>query len=221
MPIVKEDWVRTPKAYVFNGLHVLGTLKVASVSANAANTTAQDWFPLPTSVKVCKVAISFTAANAVTGHLVNICYNTTATPNIAAAETAVTANDNSDTGPGTATVQGGTGIWTNGAIDGSVLFTSDLLLSTVLFPGMTTTNGGIASFVPTNYDAVYPAGPVPNSAGVLTQVNGYFTLRVVTPASTGSLTNLVVTLLGECVTSRATYSPPSNPQPVPLPGTSF
>lgn len=213
MPLTKLEWSRLDRAYGFNQLSALNFAPVTP-GAGVANTTPQAWIPLPTSFKVSKVAISFAAVNSLSGgHLVNVVYNTIATPNSGGSEGSVASNDNSYATSGT---NFGWGVPTNGAADGNPLFSADIALNTTNFPGATTSNGGVAVFIPTNYDAVYPSGPVPSltSPGTINQVAGYFTVRVVTPASTGSITSLVVTLLGEPVTLKASWATPGQASPV-------
>lgn len=57
-------------------------------------------------------------------------------------------------------------------------------------PAINTTGGGSAVFIPTNYDAVYPAG-------------GVLTLRATTNTGTGSITGLKVAMLAEPLGLRA------------------
>ena len=113
------------------------------------------------------------------------------------------------------------GVCTNYAVDNQPLFAADITLQAVNFPGATQANGGVAIFIPTNYDAVYPAGPnVYSTAAAITIPQAYFSLRVNTPVG-GTLAALTVTLTVVPVTNRPNWQTPGNPQNVPVPGISF
>lgn len=114
--------------------------------------------------------------------------------------------------------QGGLGIPTNVAVDGQPLFFSDVGLNTTNFPGANATTGGQGILIPTNWDAVYPAGfypygvqqGMPNAANL----SACFTLRGTSPVTT--VTGLTVTLfiapilLAQVQTSSATVIAPGN-----------
>jgi hypothetical protein len=165
-----QDWV--------TGTLGLTTLfKVASVGANVANTTVSDLFVLPANCKITKIAIASTAIAALTGHSFNIVLGTTG----AYTQGNVPTNDNSETD----------GYPTNFATNGMALFAADVVLNAAN-TGFATATGGSAVFstsgnaVPAAstiylaaYDAIYPNG-------------GILTLRLTTPASTGSISNFVV-----------------------------
>ncbi len=216
MPLAKQDWARTPGAYVFDAVSLL-PISVPSVGAAVAITTVLGApVPLPCAVKVAKVAIAFTAAADLTGdHAVNVVYNTVATPGAGGALGAVAQNDNSYTGP----LPGNTGVPTNGAVDGTPLFAANIALTTANFPGATAAGGGIAVFVPNAYDAVYPSG----GSGSPADVSGYFTVRAVTPATTGSITNLSLALFVVPITLTQTWYDLSSltPPAACIPGQSF
>lgn len=129
------------------------------------------------------------------------------------------ANDNSYD----QNLPGGVGISTNVAVQGNALFGTDVGFNAsnayngttgVGWGKLATATGGYGIFVPDNYDAVYPRHlPI--------------TLRVNTPASTGSITGLCISLLCEPITFRQNWdSNPTGqlPNPIvstPVPGRSF
>lgn len=181
MPLVKQYWTGTPNATVFDAVEFTSFALVASVDANAASTTIQARKLIPIAIKIPLVAVSVSAINALTGHKFNIALGTAATYTGGAPPT-----DNSLTGP----PPGGNGYPTVFGAAGQSLFATDQTLtatagvgvaSSTLQPALATptASGGIWRFVTDNPDAVIPAGTI-------------LTLRVVTPASTGSITNLDV-----------------------------
>lgn len=121
--------------------------------------------------------------------------------------------------------QGGLGIPTNVAVDAQPLFFADVVFNTTNFPG-SATSGGQGILIPTNWDAVYPAGIYPygnqqlvpsyfgGGAAVTPNFGASITLRLVTSTGTNSVTNLSVTLfwvpimLTETSTSSATIISP-------------
>jgi hypothetical protein len=174
---------------------------VVSPGAGVANTTIQASFLAPTLFKIRKVAVLYTAANSVTSTLAfNIVVGT-------GAYTAgtIAPNDNSyasgtvlpvsptTTGSGVAVAAAGVGYPTNVAGAGQAVFSADITFTTATQTGAQaastyapgwvslTTTGGYGIFVPPNYDAVYP---------MLLPI----TLRCVTTASTGTISNLAVML---------------------------
>lgn len=181
MGLVKQSWTGTPEATTFDAVGILRFANVATVDANAASTTIQARMLLPIAVKVPLVAVACSALNALTGHKFNIALGTATTYAGGAPPT-----DNSLTGP----PPGGCGYPTVFGAAGQSLFATDQTLtatagvgvaSSTLQPALATptASGGIWRFTPDNPDAVIPAGTI-------------LTLRVVTPASTGSITNLDV-----------------------------
>ena len=187
------------------------SFQVASVGAAVANTTIQQLIALPCNSKISKIAVAFTAVNVVTGtHKLNVALGLTG------AYSGVNPNDNSNV----------EGYPTNIGTGSVGLFAADIAINSANAYSATTANGtsgcavpgtgwivcattgGYGIFVPDNYDAVYPAG-YPLS------------LRVVTPASTGSLSNLTVTLLVEPIPLSPTYVPQTINNATVLPGTSF
>lgn len=204
----------SPQAW---NLGKIGTdsFQIASAGASVANTTIQQLVVPPTNVKIAKVAIAGTAINAVDGtHKFNIVLGTVG----AYTAGTIAANDNSSTN----------GYPTNVASGAVALFSADVAITSAaanafsattangttgcLVPGTgwikVTTTGFYGIFVPDSYDAVYPAG-VPLG------------LRLVTPATTGSITNLCVTMLLEPRPLSPTYVPQTISQPPIQPGSAF
>jgi hypothetical protein len=239
MPYAKQEWSRTPNSWTFDALSS-ETLGPVSVSATATtNATAQTIAMIPNTIKIAKVGVIFTSIAALSGASFNVVYNTNQTPGATLSTGSGTSaqyltngcapNDNSFTGanpPGTSSnansvntalsVQpGGLGIPTNYAVDNQPLFASDITFNTTNFPGATTAGGGMAYFVPTNFDAVYPCGPVFGASGY-TNVSGYFTLRV-TNAS-GAIGNLAVTLFYAPITGKEKWGSATNTNSICTPG---
>ena len=209
MPTSKQDTARYPRTYVFDTFSqpVFGPLTVAIA---AAATTVQDSIPLPCSCKVVKVAVSWLTATLANLPSFNIVYNTV--QNLGAAQTYtagnVAPNDNSYTGGHSldnAALKtlypnfdqaGGMGVPTNVAVDGQPLFAADVALNTTNFPGAHATLGGQGVLVPTNWDAVYIAGPYAYGVGqnipAFANLASCFTLRSASPTTT--ITGLKVTL---------------------------
>jgi hypothetical protein len=229
------EWQRTPNAIVFDTLGT-ETIGPISLAASQATTTAQTWLPMPTTCKIVKVGIAFGAVGVALASTlaVNITYNTNPNPAStlgAYLANGVVPNDNSFAGaasvgtasnPNTAnttfTQQGGLGVPTNYAVDNQPLFAADITLQTTNFPSATQAGGGIAYFVPTNPDAVYPCGasPVLGANGYI-YPNGYFALRAATPGS-GTVAGLVVTLFYKPITGKQKWGSPTNTDSYPLPG---
>lgn len=234
MPVLKRGLTLFPTSFNLNAQSVV-QLALASAGAAVANTTVQvPVFVSPYNYKINKIAIAYTAVAAVTGtHKLNLVVGLTG------AYTAgkIAANDNSiagpSVGPGTTypTSPGGMGYPTNVGVIGNSVFSADLaILSTNVFnpagaaninppngtAGMSVlgtgwqlvgTGGGYGLFVPDAYDAVYPAG-IP------------LTLRLVTPASTGSITALSITIGYEPIALRGAPMSTAG-QVISLPGTDF
>ncbi len=184
-------------------LNALGTQDLPTVSpgAGVANTTVQASRVVPFNYKIRIVAVMFTAIDAVAGvDSFNLVVGGIPTQTGQTyTQGNIAANDNSDT----------YGYPTNVAVAGNSVFGADVPFNsanlasantlTWLPPGsvpstnltgqsvpntgwqVIATTGGYGLFVPTNWDAVYPAG-IPLS------------LRVTTAASTGTITSLAVTL---------------------------
>lgn len=240
MPYATLEWQRTPNALVFDCLGS-ETLGPVALVASQTNATSQTEAPIPSVVKITKVGISFKAVGVALASTlsVNIVYNTNQTPAASLGAGYLTngpaPNDNSLTGatvPGTASnpnvpgqtavptfVQaGGLGIPTNYAVDNQPLFAADITLQAVNFPGATQAGGGMAYFVPTNPDAVYPCGAAPVlGLGGYIFPNGYFTLRANTPGS-GTVAGLTVTLFYKPITGKQKWGSPTNQNSFPVPG---
>ena len=215
------DWFR--EDYVLGTLGFTQLFKVASIGAGAANTTVQDYYPLPARAKISKIAVFCSAIDAVTGDAFNIVLGTASYT-----QGVVPGNDNSsvppvaynsggqaagNSNPTPTYAAGGGGIASNVAVKGNAFFSADVIFNTTNFPNLTTSTGTgtpyAQIFVPASPDAVWP-----NS--------GLLTLRVVTNASTGSISNLIVCGLIESYPLSATY-PPANfpPYATPEPQTDF
>jgi hypothetical protein len=194
-----------------------------NIGAAVANTTVQGVFVLPCRAKISKVMVFFSAIASVAGtHSFNIVFGTTG----AYTQGNVPGNDNSSvpavaydaqgraTGAATpAYPAGGAGFCTNPAVAGQSMFAADVLFNVANFPNLTTATGtgtSLAQFLaPSSPDAVWPSGAV-------------LTLRMTTPASTGSITGPVIGLALEPQPLSASY--PSSQQPgayIVVPGTDY
>lgn len=241
MPITYTGINFTLNSDTLGALTNLSMANVASIGAGVANTTVQTAKIVPYNFKIRLVAVSITAIDAVAGlDLFNIVVGGALG---ATAQTYTQGNiaNNDNSGP----AGQGYGYPTNGsvAVAGQAVFGADVPFNstntiaanpvslfqttstfnpsvTTWIPSssligqslpntgwnsLTTGAGGQGLFVPTNWDAVYPA---------YTPIS----LRVVTVASTGSISNLQVELSIVPVRKRA--------QPVPgapyiLPATDY
>ena len=236
MPVLKRGLTLNPQSFVLNAIGVDGFNVVASVGANVANTAIQAYWIAPCNFKINKVAIFASAIAAITGtHSFNIVVGTTG----AYTQGSVATNDNSIAGASVAygttypSAATGVGYPTNIAVAGNALFSADVpfqatTTTTASSPGLAmplpfvaggaaggtgqgwialATGGLYGLIVPTNYDAVYPAGTP-------------LTLRVTTPASTGSITNLLVNFNVELVGLRGAPISTSG-QVIAYPGLDF
>jgi hypothetical protein len=211
MPLARQDTARFPRTFVFDAI---GNINLGPVTAAiaAANTTVQVAWPLPVSLKVVKVSVAWLGATLANAPSFNIVYNTVQNlgGSLSYTQGNVAPNDNSYTGGittanGTITTVGfpnpalttayptfqqigGTGVPTNIAVDGQPLFAADVLLNTTNFPGANATAGGQGILIPTNYDAVYPAGPYAYGVGqgiaAFANIAACFTLRATSPTTT-------------------------------------
>lgn len=231
MPLAKQDTGRYPRTYVFN---TLGHESItASPAIAAVNSTVQGQINIPCGVKVAKVSVSWLTATLANLPSFNIVYNTVQALGSAQTYTQgnVVPNDNSYTNGAIGTLLGGSqvpnpalvtafpnfqqigglGIPTNVAVDGQPLFAADVLLNTTNFPGASATVGGQGNLVPTNFDAVYPAGVYPYGVaqGMTNAANlaACFTLRATSP--TTAITGLTVTLFLEPILLAETIQPNS------------
>ena len=222
MPLTKQHTARYPRTWVFDNLHYEGFSSV-NVAISNVNTAVLAVMPLATGVKIAKVAVAWTAMTDATPSF-NIVYNTAQalgsarsytqgnvvppdnsyTAGITASTVGATVNTVGFPNPALTTAYpnfqqiGGLGIPTNVAVDGQPVFAADVVFNTTNFPGAGTTTGGQGILIPTNYDAVYPAGVypygvaqgLPNAA----DLPASFTLRATT-GGTETITNLTVSLL--------------------------
>ena len=159
----QESW----QAYVFDALAANAAFDlVGSVTSGVANTTIQAYWPVVTRIKIPKVVVTYSAINASTGtHKFNIVLGT-------GAELGVAVPDDTGRYVG-ALAQANPGGFPPVQVGaaGQSLFLAD--------QGLTAVANTPTVFIPTNYDGIIEQGTL-------------LTLRVVTPASTGSLTNLKV-----------------------------
>lgn len=181
MPITLQGINSTPNSDTLHALQ-LKSMPIVSPGAGVVTTTVQDAISMPFNYKIRKVSVMLTAINLVDGtEVFNLVVGgLKGATSQAYTNTSVAANDNSAT----------YGYPTNTAVAGNAVFSGDVgFNATNAFSSTTgtgwialaTTTGGYGIFVPTNYDAVYPQG-VPLS------------LRVSTTASTGTISNLSVTI---------------------------
>jgi len=195
MAVTKTEWARTPQAYIFDAVSA-ESLSVASIGAGVANTTVQNAVVLPFLYKIAKVTVYLTAINATTGHSFNLVVGTGSYTS-AAASGGNPDNSFAQAAQGAAAgTPYGVGYPTNVATAGTTVFGADVTFNTTNIPNLTTSTGGYVELIPGyttgiggSYDAVYPRSTP-------------LTLRVTTPASTGSITNLKVTLAVIPVTPR-------------------
>lgn len=167
---------KSPWADTLHAVQAKEFAPVAAIGAGVANTVVQARVVLPFNYKIRYVAVDLTAIDAVAGlDLFNLVVGTGAYTNTAAS---LAPNDNRDTN----------GIATNVAVAGNSVFGADVPFNAANtqvqgsgWIALATAAGGQGIFVPPNYDAVYPRG-VP------------MTLRVVTVAATGSISNLAVVM---------------------------
>jgi hypothetical protein len=158
-----EDW----QAYCFDSVSADAAFdNVASVGAAVASTTVQARWAAPTRLKIPKVVVNFSAIAASTGtHKFNIVIGT-------GAELGVAIPDDTGryVGATAVTIPGGIPSVSVAAAGQSLWAADQTLLAVADTPTV---------FIPTNYDGIIEQGTL-------------LTLRVVTPASTGSISNLKV-----------------------------
>jgi len=200
MPIVKTTIDRNPRAFTFDALSETGFPLVATLGAGVANTVVQGYVVQPFAYKVAIVSVFCTALDSLAGtDKFNLVVGTGAytqgttipTDNSFDPQSTTTVGINVPQSSSNPAVLGGLGYPTNFATAGQALFSADQALTATAGVGVATTTGqpalatpttgggGVWRFVPTYYDAVIPAGAV-------------LTLRAVTTASTGSISNLSV-----------------------------
>lgn len=217
MPFAKSDSARLPRTYVFDSCGY-SSFGPATVTAASVNTAVQATIPIPVSCKLLKVAVSWQTATLANLPSFNIVYNTAQNLGAAQAYTQgnVVPNDNSYTNGAQGTLLGGSqipnpaltallpnfqqigglGVPTNVAVDGQPVFAADVLLNTTNFPGANATLGGQGILIPTNFDAVYPAGVYPYGVAQgmpnASNLAAAFTIRATSPTTT--ITGLSITL---------------------------
>ncbi len=212
MPVTLNGLNNTPRSDTMNAVGAGVQFGPLTDAASQANTAIQSAYISPVQYKIRKVAVYFSAITAVgTTISFNLVVGTGAYT-----QGSVAANDNSFDPTSTTTVGvggtfsaqgavlGGVGYPTNVAVVGNAVFSADVTISTTNFPNATTT-GGYGILIPTNYDAVYPAG-IP------------LTLRATTPAS-NTITNFTIGLA--IVPMRLRVAPPGAEAVAPLPGVDF
>jgi hypothetical protein len=177
------------ESWEFDALAPVRFSEIASLGAGVVSTAIQARFVLPQACKIPKVAISCTAIDSLAGtDAFNIVVGN------GAYDTAIVTPPWDD--------QNTWGYPTQFATAGQALFAQDVQFTAANFPGyfiqqpdgtvltiaaaMTTGAGGVGVFVPTVWDAVFPAFTV-------------LTVRAITTASTGSITDLDITLLTAAV----------------------
>lgn len=210
---------------------VLGTeafttlFNVASVAASVTNSTIQAYCPLPSRMKISKIAV-YASAISSAGVCIST-FNIVLGPGTYA-QGAIPGNDNSSvpnvgynaqgqpagsggTGTGAQTyAPGGGGFPSNPAVNGQAMFAADVTFNTANFPAVGATLGTSLPqiLIPSSPDAVWP-----NS--------GLLTLRCSTPTGAGTITNLIITAITEPLPLDATYPDQVNQGATPLPGISY
>ena len=217
MPVSLRSLNETPTADTLYALIQADMSPAGAIGAAAANSTVQASKAMPFNYKIRKIAIYYPSIDAVAGldsfNLV-VGFGTYVQNNPA-------PNDTFDTsGVNAVTAVAGNSVFANDVpFNSANLTTANTTYSPTNLIGqgppnvgwiVIATNGGYGTFVPTNYDAVYPAG-VP------------LTLRATTVASTGSIGSGMTISLGIVPVGirRATAGSPSIAQPIVLPGVDF
>ena len=174
---VKRNKSHSIDSVVFDALCVLGQFPLVSPGAGVARTTIQGRIFIPQAFKISKIGVYCSAIDAVTGDSLNI---------VVGSGTANASGISGNVGP--PDNQRNNGNPTAFAAAGNLVFGTDLALTVANFPNLATSTGGYNEFEPTTYNGVgnYDACYLP----------GLLTLRVTTNASTGSITNLIVSLTG-------------------------
>ena len=218
MPVSLRSLNETPTADTLYALVNVDLPTTSAAGAGVANTAIQAIKVLPFNYKIRKVAIYIPSIDAVAGlDSFNLVLGTTG----AYSQNNPAPNDTFDTsGVNAVTATTGNSVFANDVpFNSANLATANTTYSPTNLIGqgppnvgwiVLATTGGYGTFVPTNYDAVYPAG-VP------------LTLRFTTVASTGAIgANAQVTLAVVPVgIRRATAGSPSIAQPIVLPGVDF
>ena len=173
-------------------------------ASNVAGVITLTALPLGTAGNTITLTVATTDSGAIT----YVAGGATLAGGVDVSGISVPQNDNSSLAGG--------GFCTNPATAGQAMFATDVAINTTNFPGVTAATGGSAVLIPNNFplygstDAVWPRG-------------GVLTLRVTSPASVGSITNLVVTAVMEIQQLSPTF-PSQEVQPalgVPFPSVDF
>jgi hypothetical protein len=174
---VKRNKSHSIDSIVFDSLSVLGNFPVVSPSDGVARTTIQAYLFMPQAFKISKVGVYCSAIDATSGDYFNIVVGA-GTPNASGIANNTAPPDN----------QRNYGYPQAFAAAGNLVFGNDVQFNTTNFPNLATGTGGYNEFEPVtstgapNYDGCY--------------LPGVYTLRVVTNASTGSISNLCVAITG-------------------------
>ena len=179
---VKRNKSHSIDSWVFDALTTLGAFASVSPGAGVARTTNQATIFMAQSYKIAKVGVYFTAIDAVTGgDSFNIKVGTgTANASGISGNTAPFDRQRNDGYP------------TAFASAGQLVFDTDVAFNVTNFPNIATGTGGYNEFAPYNYDGCYLPGPL--------------SLIATTVASTGSITGLVVVLVGCYIDTNCGYS---------------
>ena len=183
--------------YSVGALHAVQLFNVAAIGAAQVNTTVQAAFVTPARCKISSVALYASSVEGVAGdHLFNIVVGSGAY-----AQGTTVQNDNvtlpyynkAATVPPQQIAGGGSGITTNFAQDGQALFAADVAINAANTPNIGV-GGGSAVFgdVPTAL-----AGAVLAASDAVFERGQLITLRFVTPAAVGALTNVLVSAVLE------------------------
>jgi hypothetical protein len=183
---VKRNKSHHIDSWGFDALSVLGQFPLVSPGAGVARTTISGRIFIPQAFKIAKVGVYCSAIDAVTGDSFNI---------VVGAGTAQGSGVSGNTAPPDR--QRNDGSPTAFASAGQLVFDQDVAFNTTNFPNLATGTGGFNEFAPYNYDGCY--------------LPGLLTLRVTTNAATGSITNLIVTLVGALIDTNCAYNEGGEP----------
>ena len=174
---VKRNKSHDIDAFGFDGLCTLAQFPSVSADDGDVRTDIAATVMIASSYKIGKVGVYCSAIDAVTGDAFNI---------VVGDGTADASGISGNTGP--PDNQRNLGYPTAFATAGQLVFGTDVGFTVANFPNLVTTTGGYNEFEPVDYagnptfDVCYLPGPL--------------TLRVVTNASTGSITGLLVVIMG-------------------------
>jgi hypothetical protein len=174
----------TPRSDTLSAVSTTEPYGPITIAVSQANTAIQGAYISPVQYKIRKIAVYWSATVAL-GATFNLVVGTGAYTqgNVAGNDNSFDPNAATTVGingiANTGAVLGGLGYPTNVAVAGNAVFAADVGLTVANFPNASTT-GGYGILIPTNYDAVYPAG-IP------------LTLRATTNGTT-TITNLTIAL---------------------------